>query len=1346
MAFQVTEPDEFVSGWQDDLAQGFAVTEPEAPVSAPAPNFRVTEPESSTGFQVSEPERQVDSVGAQLMDLGQSIKVGAYDAWRGMGRGIDLIDAATAKGVSDWSANKRDELLQEGAKEDSWKVQRLDAMARTMSDISSKELEFARKGQAARESFLAKNDDMAKGIITDVGRGIGGMWDIIPASMTMGTTSLLTAPTRMFDEGYSQAIATGHSEEEAVDIATAYLFSASPLEIAADMFIFKGKGKATQRAVLPFLKEVAKKMGVNFVSEGTTEVLQDAILNKFTGQPMFSPESMRTFLVSGIVGSIAGGGFGTITQAQTERRVSALESSGLSREDSETAIQMALDGDAKGAEEFIHSKNPNVAALSQALYNLNEDEHPLEEKEANRLASLVTKDEHTDSELAEIATISAKLDPEDQQVLWDEVERSIEQAGEESRTFDDLISRLKHEAPMAQEAQDGDTERNQTDGTEQQEVTGQQPDDVPAAASQERADELRTAEEEEVAPLAPYEAQVEAERLGILFQGMQDMGDGTELPMFVDSKTRSSFLVEPGQSVESKLAEIRGEEVAVPIAEDGADFVGTSNDVINELRKEEERGEMPEAERETIDGWTKDAIDGGFVERAESVADEIIATQDSDSPRQINPVESKANDVRRAQIRVERRALNRERKDAMDRDDRRRMGEIDAELSELLEINDKLEVASSLGARINAKAQAARSLRAMNIFDYTHEEILSHARRQKDSPLTPEETERLNKLADDIEAAQDDVEGAESAGRERNLEQAINDLKENIEFISRNIDGRKKKNNARSYDQRLIQKLKAIVMGQDNLFEFAKILDSARNSDTDNFVQNLKNLPAQIRESNWYKQLLKDADTQPGAARKLETLERKLAELTAQYEGKYRNIPKSRQSITSDEITALGDSIRDITRLVNVSDQIAKYEEMLRTGDFATEEKKVEREDSKELRAKKVHLDSLKKMVNEAVYNLRPRTKMDLFREIVTLPRTLMATGDLSGALRQGLVGMFMNPKKYGNSFWKALSATFNQQKADEIDYGIRNHPLYDEIVKLGTHFSNPSSAIANREEMFASNLAEKIPVFGKVVRASERNMITFLNLLRMGIMSDYLMNHPDHTQQTKEHYAKLTNAATGRGTGKVLDRVGTEASALFFAPRFAWSRVQAPLLAVKSMANPEIRTEVAKQWAAMLGTGMVVLALAKANGADVEDDPEDADWGKIVINGDTHIDIWGGLQQPMRVLAKAVKGGAEYAMDGETDIDPISDVLRFLRYKLSPPITMGQELLTGEDIIGNETEPIRIGDMEIPKPASVVLEGITPLVLQSAVEAYKEGKSPAEIAALVSGEGMGLSIGVYDD
>ena len=178
---------------------------------------------------------------------------------------------------------------------------------------------------------------------------------------------------------------------------------------------------------------------------------------------------------------------------------------------------------------------------------------------------------------------------------------------------------------------------------------------------------------------------------------------------------------------------------------------------------------------------------------------------------------------------------------------------------------------------------------------------------------------------------------------------------------------------------------------------------------------------------------------------------------------------------------------------------------------------------------------------------------------------------------------------------------------------------------------------------------------------------------------------------------------------------------------------------------TPELRKEIVKQWGSMFVTGMTIMTLAKAAGAEVGDDPEDSDWGKIVIGGNKHIDIWGGLQQPMRIFIKALKGGIENATEGETDITPIVDIGNYLKYKLSPPLLMANELISGRDVIGRETGTLEIGDFETPRAATVFAKNMFPIVLQSALDSHLEGESAGMTAALMAGEGLGLSIGVYD-
>jgi hypothetical protein len=353
--------------------------------------------------------------------------------------------------------------------------------------------------------------------------------------------------------------------------------------------------------------------------------------------------------------------------------------------------------------------------------------------------------------------------------------------------------------------------------------------------------------------------------------------------------------------------------------------------------------------------------------------------------------------------------------------------------------------------------------------------------------------------------------------------------------------------------------------------------------------------------------------------------------------------------------------------------------------------------------------------------------------------------GDLSGALRQGMLGLFQDPKSFAKAFGKGLKATFNQYNADAQDIALREHPLFDQINELVT-ISNMDSALKGRdEEMFSSHLIEQLPVLGPISRASERNMVTLLNELRFGIMLDYMTRNPHASQKALKRMGMLTDAGTGRGNAKFLDTSGDILSVIAFAPRFAYSRVQAPFLAAKYMADPEIRKEIIKQWGSMLVTGMTILALAKAAGAEVEDDPDDSDWGKIVVGGNKHIDIWGGMQQPMRILIKTINGGIENAIEGETGINPIADVGNYLKYKLSPPLLMAAELISGEDVIGRETPTLDIGEFESPRAATVFVRNMFPIVVQSAFDSYMEGESAGTTAALMAGEGLGLSIGVYD-
>ena len=253
-------------------------------------------------------------------------------------------------------------------------------------------------------------------------------------------------------------------------------------------------------------------------------------------------------------------------------------------------------------------------------------------------------------------------------------------------------------------------------------------------------------------------------------------------------------------------------------------------------------------------------------------------------------------------------------------------------------------------------------------------------------------------------------------------------------------------------------------------------------------------------------------------------------------------------------------------------------------------------------------------------------------------------------------------------------------------------------------------------EEQFMSNLAEKIPVYGELVKASDRNMVTVLNTLRAETFDKFLRDFPNATQAEMRAVASNINIWTGRGDLGSFTQAANLLSLGFFAPRFAVSRIQTPFTLLRNWKNPRVRNQQVKTLARFGAFGMTILALAKLRGADVGDDPRSSDFGKIRV-GNSRFDIWAGIQQPMRLLTRIGTAATDKAgLTGQdlTDIEKEYDVLaelgRFIGYKTSPAVTIPLEFLKGESIVGEERTP-----------SQTAIRAVTPIILESIFDAYKE-------------------------
>jgi hypothetical protein len=356
-----------------------------------------------------------------------------------------------------------------------------------------------------------------------------------------------------------------------------------------------------------------------------------------------------------------------------------------------------------------------------------------------------------------------------------------------------------------------------------------------------------------------------------------------------------------------------------------------------------------------------------------------------------------------------------------------------------------------------------------------------------------------------------------------------------------------------------------------------------------------------------------------------------------------------------------------------------------------------------------------------------------------------MVTADMSGVLRQGLAlsvrGVWDKSRRdvFTRATAKSYKAFFSKYTAEQVDNYIRSADDFWQIEKAELFLSTLGKGkLSRHEEYFMSNFLTspfmKKLGYGYVVEASERHMVTHLNLLRVGVFNDFRRRFPNATAEELKAYAHYINVATGRGDTLATAKAANVLSAFFFAPRFAVSRLQAPLMMFKYWKLPRVRKEIAKDMASLAITGNAVLALAQMAGAEVAYDPRSSDFGKIKV-GNTRYDIWGGFQQPLRLIAQIPAAGGERVgawrkLKKSQQVDPVVSMGRFLSYKLSPAITISHDLLTGKNMIGQKVTPTEVG-----------LRAIFPLFVQDVRDAFEDaGFGPAAGVGAAAFFGIGAN------
>ena len=496
-------------------------------------------------------------------------------------------------------------------------------------------------------------------------------------------------------------------------------------------------------------------------------------------------------------------------------------------------------------------------------------------------------------------------------------------------------------------------------------------------------------------------------------------------------------------------------------------------------------------------------------------------------------------------------------------------------------------------------------------------------------------------------------------------------------------------------------------------------------------IKTLQKTLRQIREQNW----------RSGAdARAVERTMDKINRAQGHLDSLSKEVRKNKDQ-PSEHLKELRDMLTDIMREIDVKAETIYLKEQLRTGEFEVKETRERRWKSPDLEKAEIELQRTKRKVDQAILDQKPLTRGGKALELMNTARTIKATADMSATWRQAAI---LSARKIlkgevvelGQFNVEAFVAFLKEHKAQEIDNSIRSHPDQYLRDRAKLFLAELDGKLNSKEEFFMSRILERIKGVRVVVRASERHMVSLLNMLRVDAFDSFKKKFPNATDAELRAWADFVNKASGRGDldfgaidptdpdrkkrfkGWDLSGAANMLAVGFFAPRFAASRFQVGTALYKHRDQPRVMREVAKTLASFASIGLTAAGLARLSGAEVSLDPRESDFLKIRF-GNKVFDLFAGTQQPFRLLLAGILTGTDatgltgkHLLKSELG-DPLEYIQRFAAFKGAPAPLLVHSLIRGKNIIGQERS--------VPE---TLARSFFPIIVESVWDAFWEGKN----------------------
>lgn len=338
--------------------------------------------------------------------------------------------------------------------------------------------------------------------------------------------------------------------------------------------------------------------------------------------------------------------------------------------------------------------------------------------------------------------------------------------------------------------------------------------------------------------------------------------------------------------------------------------------------------------------------------------------------------------------------------------------------------------------------------------------------------------------------------------------------------------------------------------------------------------------------------------------------------------------------------------------------------------------------------------------------------------------KSIVASWDNSFFGRQGIKTLYTSPTVWGKAFLKSWVDIARQLKAKGKWYGAGDDAVINALK--ADIYSRPNALNGKyeagnyglnvlSEEAFPSSLPEKIPLFGRVFKASE---VAYNGAaLRMRAdLADKLIKVAEKqgintlNKEEARGMGQLVSSITGRGSIGKLEPVGKELNVLMFSIKFLKSNFDT-LTAhqLDPKATPFTKKVAAQNWLKIVGTIAAILTIAKIHDKNsVDEDPRSTNFGKVKVFG-RWTDITGGMHSLVTLAARLIPtmhdgqwgfwsksrtGKFTNLAAGQYGQQTALDVFEnFWEGKLSPFAGVVRDVWTGKDFQG---QPITLeGEMK---------------------------------------------------